>query len=299
LPGYRVNPEPPSSVYEAVARATLEVVDEGIEQGIRIAFDVLPNTTDGAIPIPYLVSLLGPWVRDAGSPARLAELLAAPDYEAEIREKITGGEWYMLNPHLNPSWAENISILQCEDSRLEGRSVADIAREAGCDPLDAFFDLVRDHPLARVLACMFDDREAAMRVFLDHPRCSVCTDTFIVDDQWESQYPPYFLAHPNTFGAFPRYLSGYMKPTMEESLTRITSRPARALGLSDRGVLSEGAFADVVVFDAENITEKADFLEPRQYPEGIRWVIVNGKVVVEGGVQRDVRPGRVLRHPGA
>ncbi|MBC7339380.1 MAG: amidohydrolase family protein [Firmicutes bacterium] len=319
LPAYRIFPDPPASLLRAAAEATLEILDEGLRRGVDVSFDVIPNVDGGVVIAPYLVSLLAPWLRDAGSPERLAELLAAPDYQAEIREYIEAGKWYSLNPKADPRWAEAIVILQCEDASLEGKSLAAIARETASDPRDGardpgagaretagrgpagrvadplatLFDLVRRYPRLRARMGMLG-REEALGVFFSHPRSMACSDTFIFDDRWEVRHPPYFLPHPNTYGVFPRYLRRYAGPSLEEGIARITSRPARALGFDDRGVIREGAFADLVVFDPASVDEGGDYLEPRRYPKGIRWVLVNGQVVVEDGLQHDARPGRVL-----
>ncbi|MEW6545582.1 MAG: amidohydrolase family protein [Bacillota bacterium] len=293
VPAYRVYPDPPASLFNAVAEATLEVLEEGLQQGVDIFFDVIPNTDGGVVIAPYLVSLLSPWLRDAGSPERLAQMLGAPDYEAEVREFIEAGRWYSLNPRSDPRWAEAIVILQCEDASLEGKSLATVARDRDGDPLSALFDVVRRHPRTRARMGMLG-REEAIRVFFAHPRSMACTDTFIFDENWEVRHPPYYLPHPNTYGVFPRYLRRYAGSSLEEGVARITSRPAHVLGLDDRGVIREGAWADLVVFDPEVIDEGGDYLEPRRYPRGIRWVLVNGQVVVEDGVQHEVRAGRIL-----
>lgn len=293
LPAYRIFPDPPPSLLKAAAEATLEILDDGLRQGVDVSFDVIPNVDGGVVIAPYLVSLLAPWLRDAGSPERLAELLAAPDYRAEVREFIEAGKWYSLNPRSDPRWAEAISILECGDAACEGKTLAAVARDRGADPLSVLFDLVRHYPRTRARTGMLG-REEALPVFFSHPRSMACSDTFIFDDRWEVHHPPYFLPHPNTYGVFPRYLRRYAGPSLEEGIARITSRPARALGLDDRGVIREGAYADLVVFDPATVDEGGDYLEPRRYPRGIRWVLVNGQVVVEDGVQHDVRPGRVL-----
>ncbi|MEW6398268.1 MAG: amidohydrolase family protein [Bacillota bacterium] len=293
LPAYRIFPDPPASLLKAAAEATLEILDEGLRQGVDVSFDVIPNVDGGVVIAPYLVSLLSPWLRDAGSPERLADLLAAPDYQAEVREFVEAGKWYSLNPRGDPRWAEAIVILRCEDTSLERRSLAAIAREGTGDPLATLFDLVQRYPRTRARMGMLG-REEAIPVFFSHPRSMACSDSFIFDDRWEVRHPPYFLPHPNTYGVFPRYLRRYAGPSLEEGVARITSRPARALGLDDRGVIREGAYADLVAFDPATVDEGGDYLEPRRYPKGIRWVLVNGQVVVEEGGQRDARPGRVL-----
>ena len=104
--------------------------------------------------------------------------------------------------------------------------------------------------------------------------------------------------HPRTYGTFPRVLARYVKKGvlgMAEAIAKMTSMPARKIGLKGRGMISRGAYADIVVFDPGKIADTATFGNPHQYPQGIDVVLVNGKVAVEGGRFLGVRNGKVLR----
>jgi dihydroorotase/N-acyl-D-amino-acid deacylase len=107
--------------------------------------------------------------------------------------------------------------------------------------------------------------------------------------------------HPRAYGTFPRVLGRYVRDervlTLEQAIHKMTGMPAARLGVQDRGLLRVGAFADVVVFDPATIADEATFTEPHQYPVGIDYVIVNGKLAVDAGKFVDVRAGRVLRRP--
>jgi len=104
---------------------------------------------------------------------------------------------------------------------------------------------------------------------------------------------------PNTYGGFPRYLRRYVNElgiiSLEEAINKATYAPAKGFGLKERGVLATGAYADIVLSDKTAISECDDGVEPRQYPHGIEYVIINGQVVVEDGRQTGARPGKVLR----
>ena len=107
--------------------------------------------------------------------------------------------------------------------------------------------------------------------------------------------------HPRAYGTFPRVLGEYVRVQklmpLETAVHKMTGMPAKGLGLSDRGVLREGAFADIVIFDAALIRDQATFIQPHQYPVGIEIVIVNGAIAVEGGKATGIRAGRVLVRP--
>ena len=107
--------------------------------------------------------------------------------------------------------------------------------------------------------------------------------------------------HPRAYGTFPRVLGEYVRVQrlmpLQTAVYKMTGMPAKRLGLSDRGVLRKGAFADVVIFDAGSVRDQATFSQPHQYPVGIETVLVNGVIAVEGGKATGVRAGRVLTRP--
>lgn len=104
---------------------------------------------------------------------------------------------------------------------------------------------------------------------------------------------------PTSYGNYPRLFSKFVREenvlTLDEAVRKVTSFPAQRIGIWDRGVLRGGMWTDIVVFNKDRITEKATFKEPRQYPEGIEYVIVNGRIVLERGEQTGVLPGEILR----
>jgi N-acyl-D-aspartate/D-glutamate deacylase len=105
--------------------------------------------------------------------------------------------------------------------------------------------------------------------------------------------------HPAAYGTFPRILGRYVREekllTLEDAIRRMTSFPANRLGIKDRGMIAEGYVADLVIFDPDRIRDRATYENPRQFPEGIDYVIVNGKILVEKGELKKGRPGKVLR----
>jgi N-acyl-D-aspartate/D-glutamate deacylase len=109
----------------------------------------------------------------------------------------------------------------------------------------------------------------------------------------------YGFDHPRSFGTFPRVLGKYVREdgvlNLETAIAKMTSIPAKRLGLEDRGVIKENAWADIVVFDANTIIDKATYTNPHQFPDGISYVIVNGRIVVDNGQQFDEDSGEVIR----
>jgi len=202
---------------------------------------------------------------------------------------------------------QRITLLHAPHTpELVGRTVDKIAQERGCEPFDAYFDLIIAN--GREAEAIFDYiDEANIRLLLQHPAAMICSDgEALAPYGCLNDPPPYF---PCAYGEFPGVLERYVRDepvlTLQEAIRKMTSFPAQRLGLSDRGVLRSGAWADIVVFDLERIHDRATNLYPHtypfenyphSYPEGIEYVLVNGQVVVEKAEHTGALPGVVLRH---
>jgi N-acyl-D-aspartate/D-glutamate deacylase len=141
--------------------------------------------------------------------------------------------------------------------------------------------------------------EGDMRAALKHPLVMMGTDS---GGMAPDSPAPTAGVHPRAWGSAARILGKYVREErllpLEEAVRKMTSLPAQRMRLWDRGVVRPGAFADLVVFDPATIRDRATFELPRQYAEGIRYVAVNGQLVVDGGQITAARPGRALRGPG-
>jgi dihydroorotase/N-acyl-D-amino-acid deacylase len=136
--------------------------------------------------------------------------------------------------------------------------------------------------------------ESDVRRIMVHPQTMIASDGRL-------SRPGELHPHPRAYGTFPRVLGEYVRARqllpLELAIHKMTQMPARRLGLADRGVVREGAVADVVIFNPETVRDLATFTEPHQYPVGIDVVLVNGQVAVDGGVTTSARAGRVLQRP--
>ena len=175
------------------------------------------------------------------------------------------------------------------DHSLEGKTLAEVIADSGKEAREAVYDLMAGEDGA-VTVVAFAMCEEDIKTVMRHPT------TFIGSDgiELETGKP-----HPRVYGTFPRVLGKYVREekvlSLEEAVSKMTSRPARKLGLKDRGLIAEGMFADITVFDPEKIRDKATYRDPHQFPEGIHHVIVNGRFAVRDGKQTEDRPGKVLR----
>ena len=175
-----------------------------------------------------------------------------------------------------------------ENLRWESHTIADVMRETGHDALDVICDLLlsEDLGVGQVTSGPWSE---TLRLFVKHPIGMVGTDSTFLGDK----------PSPRTWGSFPRILGQFVRDeallSLEEAIRKMTSAPAARLGLRDRGVIRDGAVADLVVFDPATVRSTATYDEPRSFPIGIDHVIVAGTLVVDGGEHTGATPGRSLR----
>jgi len=179
--------------------------------------------------------------------------------------------------------------------RFQGQRIGDIARTMGLEPAEAIVELV-DRAEGRVDAIYFVMREEDVEYALRLPWTTIGSDGAAMSstDRVGGE-----SAHPRSYGTFPRILGHYVRDRkileLPDAIRKMTSLAASRLGLTDRGLLSPGMKADVVVFDPATIADHATYEQPMQRSTGVRWVVVNGQVVLEEGEHTGARPGRVLR----
>ena len=297
--GYLVSPAPTPRLATVAAEETLVAIDAAIKDGVDLAFDVIPNhKTGGILHQKYLAATLTPWFREAGSFEQFAANLMAPDLREEIKGFLMSGKWYPLNPNLQPGWANGMMVDKSSVAKYDGKSIAEIAKESGKNPLDALMDVIAADPQACGGQRQPYAMDEALRVYYSHPMATVGIDTLLADETFALKVPPYTYPNLNTFGGVARFLRLYAVGHLglEEGVRRLTSLAAERLGLADRGVIAPDMKADLVVFDPAKVQECEDNIEPRQYPEGYAWVFVNGEAAMVDGKLTRSRSGRVLRH---
>jgi len=176
--------------------------------------------------------------------------------------------------------------------------LTEIGRAMGKDPRDAVIDLViADRGNSSCVTSIMNEED--VRAALRHPLVSFDTDSSAMAEDGPLSDT---RSHPRAWGTFPRILGRYVRDervlTLEEAVRKMTSQPAARVGLSERGLLKPGMYADVVVFDPVSIRDVATFEDPNHYSIGVKFVLVNGKAVIAGGSITKERPGRALRGPG-
>jgi N-acyl-D-amino-acid deacylase len=261
------------------------VIEAARERGIDFTVEQYPYTAGNTL----LSAVLPPWVHAEG-PEQTLEYLRGEESRERIKRDIE--DWRIEgweNVGARTGW-ENIVVTNIdapEFAEYEGESVADIGADRDKHPIDAVSDLLVADELGTSMILHAMDEED-VREFLTYERVNVATDSLFGGKP-----------HPRTFGTYPRILGHYVRDenllTMEEAVRKMTSLPARAMGLQDRGLIREGMVADLVVFDPYLVDTRATFENPRRYPTGMPHVLVNGEFVVRDGEMTGERPGRAIR----
>ena len=264
----------------------LVLIDAARAEGLDVRADVYPYTASST----SLRTLLPDWVLEGGIEAMLGRL-TDPAARARIRAEISGGAGILSR---GIGWEDVMIAYAVARPDAQGRRVSEIAATSGQDPLEAAMDLLVDEA-GKGSVILFQLDEADFRTALVHPHVMIGSDgsSLAVEGPMAAGQP-----HPRSYGTFPRVLGRYARDerviALPEAVRKMTGLPADRLGLGDRGVLRVGARADVVAFDAARIIDRATYEEPHRYAAGISHVLVNGRVVVEGGEHTGALPGRVL-----
>jgi N-acyl-D-amino-acid deacylase len=271
-------------------------IERARAEGLDIAADQYPyvagsNPLDASLPV---------WAREGGRAAMVARL-KDPATRAKIKAEILQPSTTWENQYLGSGGAAGIlvsAVGRADLKRFQGRTLDDIATAEKKDPLDVLMDLIAGDDTTGS-GVMFFMSEDDVRAALRHPLVMLGTDS---GGMAPDSGPPTAGVHPRAWGSTARILGKYVRDerllSLEEAVRKMTSQPAQRMGLWDRGVIRPGALADLVVFDPATIRDRATFAEPRQYAEGVRYVAVNGQLVVDGGQLTAARPGRALRGPG-
>jgi len=266
------------------------------DAGQDVSADMYPYVAGGTA----LASSLPPWVADGGT-EKLLERLKDPAIRAKIKQEMATEHPNWENLYLGSGGASGVllsGIVSPELKKYDGQTLVQIAKEQGKASLDALVDMVLADK-AQTGAIYFIASESDLRYGLQQPWTSVGLD----GDETSLDGPLFDPhTHPRAYGSMPRFLGHYVRDEhllpLEQAVRKITSLPAQREHLRDRGLLKEGFFADITIFDPATIIDKATYQNPAQISEGVKYVFVNGKVEYEDGKLTGLKAGRILRGPG-
>jgi N-acyl-D-amino-acid deacylase len=260
----------------------LDLIEEARARGVDVTFDQYPYVASET----SLIGAVVPGWAQAGDESRLKEGLMDPSTREKIRDEMVlsiekrGGSERLFIARFNP------------DASLEGKNLEEIGRMMAKAPVDAAIEMLLAGE-AEVIS--FNMSEEDLIRIMRSPVGMVASDSGLAG-------PGQRARHPRYYGTFPRVLGSYVRDkgvlTLEEAIRKMTSGPARRLGLPDRGVIGNGMVADITIFDPETVADRASFEDPSLSPEGIEYVIVDGQVTLSEGQWTGAHAGKVLYGPG-
>jgi N-acyl-D-amino-acid deacylase len=261
----------------------IELIEKAHKKKININFDVYPYTVTGSV----LYILLPDWVAEGGR-SMLLKRLKDPSIKAKVIKEMQENKDYEY---------DKIRIaISPADKTFIGRNITEIAQAQGISVEEAVVNMLIASK-GRVITFLDTLSKDNVKMGLSHPLSFVASDSAGYNIQHYQNKKE--IIHPRCFGAFPRFLGNYVRNkellVWEEAIYKITNGPAQKLGLKKRGLIKKGYWADLVLFDSKKIIDKATFENPFQYPEGIEYVFVNGKIAIDKGKYTGERAGQVLR----
>ncbi len=274
----------------------LRRIEAARRQGLKITADVYPYIAGST----SLSACLPPWALEGGTDRMIARL-KDPATRERLKREIGADSKDWENIYLGSGGPSGILIGSVVNRDLEGeqgKRLSEIASARKKDPFDALFDfIIADH--GQTGAIFFMMSEADMNAALKSPLVSICTDSSAraTDGPLAGS-----KSHPRGWGTYPRILGHYVRDlhlmSLELAIHKMTGLPASNVSLKQRGLIRQGYFADLTIFDPKTVIDRATFEEPNQYPVGINFVIVNGQIEVDNGQRMPALAGRVLRGPG-
>ena len=284
------------SHHKAIGRAnwgkvkeSLKMLESARQRGVDINCDVYPYAASSTT----VSSLLPPWSLEGGV-EKMLERLNNQEERLKIEKDITEGKMKGENWIEETGW-KNIIVAKCSlDKDAEGKSLETLFKERNKfhQPFKALFDwLIKIKGEATMVFFCMDEKD--VKTVISSPISIIASDSWAIAPN-EGGKP-----HPRGYGSFPRVLAKYAREekilTLEEAIKKMTSLPANKIGLKNRGILKEGYWADITIFNKNEINDKATFKNPHQYPEGIYYVIVNGQIAVDNGKITGLKPGKILK----
>jgi len=272
-------------------RQAIAKIDQARAAGVDVGADMYPYIAGGT----GLTAVLPPWTAADG---KLFDNLADAKVRARIRAEIQSEktDWENMGQLAGPEGILIVGIDQEKNKPYLGKRLSEIAAMMNKDWMDAAMDLILSEH-RRVETIYFLMSEDNVKLQLQQPWIKIGTDASGLDPEQAKD-----LAHPRSYGTFPRILGKYVREEnvipIEDAVRKMTSAVARRLSIQDRGLLQEGLFADIAVFDPRTIIDHATYDQPHQLSTGVRDVFVNGVPVVRDGKHTGALPGQIVRGPG-
>lgn len=248
----------------------ISLIEEAERDGVKISFDQYPYDAGSTM----LSVIIPPWVHSGGT-NKMLERIKSKDLREKIIKEIyeTNCNWDNFVEFAGVDGIYVTSVKTDKNKSVIGKNLKELGEIRNQDPIEATLDLLLEEENAVGMIDYYGSEEHIIE-FMKRPEQNFCTDGLLGGKP-----------HPRVYGAFPRVLGRYVKElkslSLEEAIYKMTDKSATTMGIKDRGRLQVGFKADIVIFDKDKIIDKGTFIEPEQYPEGISYVIVNGRIIIK------------------
>jgi dihydroorotase/N-acyl-D-amino-acid deacylase len=272
----------------------IEQITAARAAGVDVTADMYPYVASGT----GLAAVLPPW---SAADDKFFENLADPTMRARIRAEVLkpSGDWEAMAEETGPAGVMPVGFTQPHNQQYVGQRLDAIAAARGQAWVDAVLDLLVDEQ-HDIFTMYFGMSEENIALQLQQPWMKVSTDAGGVDPSWAKAKGP---THPRAYGTYPRVLGKHVREEgvlpLEDAIRKMSSAVADRLGLRDRGLLCDGYYADVIIFDPTTIGDRATFEDPHQLSVGVRDVWVNGQRVLRDGAHTGATPGQFVKGGGA
>lgn len=260
----------------------LNLIETARMDNLDVSFDIYPYTETGSV----LYVFLPDWVAEGGKKLMIGKLK-----DPKIRKEVIKG---MKADSFD--YSKVMISISPLDKTLNRRKIVDIAKAQGKSVEETLIDiLIASEGRVITIADVLSEKNVSKGI--RNPFSIIASNGSGYDITHKETGE---LVHPRNFGSFPKFFSKYVRESKilswEEAVNKVTGKPAKKFNLKRRGIIKEGNFADLVVFDPENIKDLATTDNPYQYSKGIEWVIINGKIVINGGNYEDAKAGKMIRN---
>lgn len=261
----------------------LQLLEEAKKEGIVVSLDQYPYVAGSTM----LGVILPPWAHDGGT-SQLMERLKDQGLRLKMKEDIDKGieGWDNFVKFAGLDGIFITSVASKKNQEVVGLNLLELGKLKGKDPLDATFDLLLEEENAVGMVDFYGCEEHVKKI-MKREEMNACTDGLLAGKP-----------HPRVYGSFPRILGKYVREektlTLEEAVYKMTGKAAKAMNIKNRGLLEEGYYADVTIFNPDTVLDQGTFVNPIQKPLGIEYVFVNGVMTVEKGLHTQKRAGKVV-----
>ncbi len=268
-----------------------DLLERAISRGVRLSWDQYPYIAWGTGLVDYIPH----WVIQGGH-QKMVKYLSDNSTRKKIRLEINKSIKMGTHAYNTAPWEEvQIAMVKSPEYKpIEGKRVAEISKELNIDPLEFVFDLlIKERGSVETLVFCMDEED--IKTIMKHPHTIIASDGRAVATYGELNKGS---THPRYYGTFPRVLGKYVRDkkvlSLETAIKKMTSMPAKVMGLDNRGILAPGKVADITIFDPETVCDVATFENPHQYSKGIEKVIISGEIIIDQGDHTNKMVGRII-----